>query len=848
MRENNKNSSQFNWLLKMAWRDGKASATKLSLFIASIVLGIAAVVSIQSFGENLRDNIALQSKSLMGADYIIGSDKPMNDRVTAIIDSLGGADSREISFSSMALFPKNGKTKLMDIRGISGGFPFYGKIETETNSDHDFEGKNAALVDATTMLQLGISEGDSIKFGEVTLPVMSRLKSIPGSSSLFSSIAPPVIVPLSAVEESGLIQTGSRIDYKYYFKSTKNEDMDQLDKKLDPILDAEDADLDTHKSTSERLGRRYENFGRFLNLVAFVALLLGCIGIASSIHIYIKGKLRSVAVLKCLGASRKQTFLIYLIQIAIIGFLGGIAGTGLGLILQQTFPLILADLLPIEVQITFVSGAIVMGIILGLVMSILFALYSLIGTFYVSPLQTLRVQENESGTSRKAGFIVLLLIFLFIFGFSYWLLQDWQHSLSFVGGVIITFGILAGASRLFIFLIKRFFPKNAGFIARQSLLNLFRPNNQTLILVLAIGLGTFLMSTLYFTRDMLLAEASLDQQANSPNLILLDVQTEQAKDVAQTVKNQNLPVLENIPIVTMRVAELKGRSSQELKNDSTSTINGWILNHEFRTTYRDSLISSEELISGEWIPNYNGSEIVPISVSEDFSKDAEVTTGDTINFNVQGVIMQTEVASIRKVDWSRMQLNFSIVFPQGILEDAPQFRILTTKANAEGDSAELQQKLVSRFPNISVIDLRQVLSVLEDILGKIGWLINFMAFFSIITGVIVLIGAVRTSKYQRIKESVLLRTLGAKGKQIYKIVALEYLYLGLLGSLTGILLSLLSTSLLAWFLFESIFVPSLIPFLIILPAISILVLLIGLSNSVAVVKSPPLQILRKQAM
>ncbi len=832
----------------MAWRDGKASATKLSLFIASIVLGIAAVVSIQSFGENLRDNIALQSKSLMGADYIIGSDKPMNDRVTAIIDSLGGADSREISFSSMALFPKNGKTKLMDIRGISGGFPFYGKIETETNSDHDFEGKNAALVDATTMLQLGISEGDSIKFGEVTLPVMSRLKSIPGSSSLFSSIAPPVIVPLSAVEESGLIQTGSRIDYKYYFKSTKNEDMDQLDKKLDPILDAEDADLDTHKSTSERLGRRYENFGRFLNLVAFVALLLGCIGIASSIHIYIKGKLRSVAVLKCLGASRKQTFLIYLIQIAIIGFLGGIAGTGLGLILQQTFPLILADLLPIEVQITFVSGAIVMGIILGLVMSILFALYSLIGTFYVSPLQTLRVQENESGTSRKAGFIVLLLIFLFIFGFSYWLLQDWQHSLSFVGGVIITFGILAGASRLFIFLIKRFFPKNAGFIARQSLLNLFRPNNQTLILVLAIGLGTFLMSTLYFTRDMLLAEASLDQQANSPNLILLDVQTEQAKDVAQTVKNQNLPVLENIPIVTMRVAELKGRSSQELKNDSTSTINGWILNHEFRTTYRDSLISSEELISGEWIPNYNGSEIVPISVSEDFSKDAEVTTGDTINFNVQGVIMQTEVASIRKVDWSRMQLNFSIVFPQGILEDAPQFRILTTKANAEGDSAELQQKLVSRFPNISVIDLRQVLSVLEDILGKIGWLINFMAFFSIITGVIVLIGAVRTSKYQRIKESVLLRTLGAKGKQIYKIVALEYLYLGLLGSLTGILLSLLSTSLLAWFLFESIFVPSLIPFLIILPAISILVLLIGLSNSVAVVKSPPLQILRKQAM
>src|SRR5690606_32226066 len=149
------------------------------------------------------------------------------------------------------------------------------------------------------------------------------------------------------------------------------------DNRLGDELDAADADLDTHTSTSQRLGRRYENFGKFLNLVAFIALLLGCVGIASAISIYIKGKLRAVAVLKCIGATRRQTFLIYLIQIAAIGFLGGIIGTAAGLILQQLFPLFLGDLLPVDVQMTFSPRVIIMGLLLGIFMSVLFALYPL---------------------------------------------------------------------------------------------------------------------------------------------------------------------------------------------------------------------------------------------------------------------------------------------------------------------------------------------------------------------------------------------------------------------------------------------------------------------------------------
>lgn len=248
------------------------------------------------------------------------------------------------------------------------------------------------------------------------------------------------------------------------------------------------------------------------------------------------------------------------------------------------------------------------------------------------------------------------------------------------------------------------------------------------MLVLSIGLGTFLISTLYFSRGILLKEASLDAQANSPNLILLDVQTEQAKNVSETITAEGLPVLDEIPIVTMRVAELNGKTTQEL-NDSTSTINRWILNHEFRTTFRDSIIASEEIVEGRWISSFDGEGTIPVSASEDFAKDAEVSLGDTVIFNVQGVLMPTRISSLRKVDWGRVQLNFSLVFPAGALEQAPQFKVFTTKAANESQSASLQQQIVKNFPNISILDLRQILSLVEDILGKIAWLVNFMAFF-----------------------------------------------------------------------------------------------------------------------
>lgn len=831
-----------NWLFTMAWRDARAAKGKLFLFVASIILGVAALVALKSFSENISQTILSESKSLMGADFKIDSNHPANEEVLQIMDSLGGYDAREVSFPSMTSFA-NSATKLMQVRAIEGAFPFYGAIETTPQTAaKNYATKSGALVDATVMLQFDLTEGDSVKVGNVTLPITGTLKSIPGSSSLFSAIAPVIVIPFDVVEKTGLIQTGSRIDYDYYFY---NPDVNtkQLQDRLGDVLDVHNADLDTHDTTGQRLGRRYENFGIFLHLVAFVALLLGCLGIASSMNVYIKEKLNSVAILKCIGASTRQTFLIFLIQLAAIGLIGGIIGSVCGVLLQQLFPVLVGDFLPVDVAITLVPKTIFAGIGLAVVMSVLFGWYPLLKTQAVSPLQTLRSAEQISPSGNAVIILAMVLINSLIL-FSYWLLESWRYTFLFLLGLVVTFGLLQLVSKGLTTLLKRYFSSTLPFTAKQGMRNLFRPNNQTTVLVLAIGIGTFLISTLYYSKDILLSQISIEASADTPNLMFLDVQTQEREAFLQQLKDASLPVIDDVPIVTMRVERLKGKSVSEWKKDSLSNINRWVLNHEFRTTYRDSLIDSETIKKGQWIAQATANSLIPISVSENFAEDARATIGDTIGFDVQGVYMETQVASIRTVDWGQLQPNFSILFPKGVLEKAPQFRVLSTHVPNEQASADLQQQLVKNFPTVTVIDIRQMLTVVEGMLEQISWVINFLALFSVFTGLIVLIGAVRTGKYQRVKESVLLRTMGATQRQIIQITTFEYLILGILSSLSGIVLAFGFSGLLAWIVFDSSWTTSYIPIVILFPTITAIVLLIGLLNTRSIVKSSPLEVLR----
>jgi putative ABC transport system permease protein len=381
---------------------------------------------------------------------------------------------------------------------------------------------------------------------------------------------------------------------------------------------------------------------------------------------------------------------------------------------------------------------------------------------------------------------------------------------------------------------------------RQGLSNLYRPNNQTTLLIVSIGLGTALICTLLFIESILLKRVTLSSSGSQPNMVLFDIQTAQKDSVKQLTLAQGLPVISMVPIVNMRLEKINNTTIETVRKDSTIPIQPWVFNREYRVTFRDSLISSEKITKGQWHSQVENGNIY-VSMDENFATRNKINIDDTVTFNVQGSLIKTIVGSYRKVDWNRVQTNFLIVFPAGVLEKAPQFHVLMTHVPDVATSAKFQQQLVRTYPNISVIDLNLVLSILDDILGKIGFVIRFMAGFCIITGLIVLIASVLISKYQRIQESVLLRTLGASRRQIYIINAIEYFLIGAMAAFTGILLAWVAGALLASLVFETSFTPNWLPILYVFIAICGLTVLIGLMNIRQIVNRSPLEILRNES-
>lgn len=851
---NDPNTSEYRkidlaWIAKMAWRDSRRNRSRLLLFISSIIIGIAALVAIYALGDNLEKDIDDQAAALIGADLVLETNRQLSENGRHLIDSLTGISdgfSAEQSFPSMVAFERG--TRLVEVRALDGDFPYYGRLKTTPETaGTSFRDKQQALVDKTLMVQFDAAVGDSVKVGEVTFEIAGILEQAPGQSGISTTVAPGVFIPLSFLPETGLAQLGSRIEYKYYFKLSDRDHADNLVASLDERLEEDRLRTDTIASRKRETGRSFSDLNKFLSLIGFVALLLGCVGVSSAIHIYIKEKLNSIAILRCLGVSSRQAFLIFLTQVLAVGLIGSVIGAVIGTVLQQFLPVVLQDFVPVDISTDISWRAILQGVMLGVMISVLFALLPLIGIRNVSPLNTLRMSLDEvSPVKDRLSWVIYLLIAVFIFGFAYLQLDGFVQTVAFTSGLAVAFLALYAMARLLIWAVRRYFPVSWNYLWRQGLSNLFRPNNQTVILVVSIGLGTAFIATLVLVQNMLIDRVVLSASANQPNMVLFDIQSPQKDQVAKLVEAHGLPVLEEVPIVTVRLEAINGYTAEDLQKDSTLNISRRALGGELRVTYRETLSDSEKITDGRWVGAVAEGDTALVSLEEDYAGRIRVKVGDRLLFNVQGVRIPAIVGSLREVDWNRVHTNFRLVFPTGVIDHAPKFHVLLTRVPDDAVSARFQQAAVARFPNVSIIDLGLILSVLDEILDKIGFVIRFMGGFSILTGFVVLIASVMISKYQRIRESVLLRTMGATRRQIVVITALEYFFLGLIAALTGVVLSVLGSWALAQFSFEIPFRPDVVDLLLIVAVVTSLTVIIGLLNSRGITTRPPLEVLRRE--
>ncbi len=836
------------YILLTAYRDSRKDRTKLVLFMAAIILGVAALVAINSFNYNLVKDIDEQSKTLLGADMSVTSNRVVPEHLQQILDSIPGDRASELELFTMSYLPKTDDSQFIAVKVVRGGFPFYGKLLTEPDDAFDrHRSEEFVLVDHGMMLQYGLQVGDSIRIGGVSMAIGGRLKSTFGSISAGSSFAPTVYITPKMLEQSKLIQPGSMVDYAQYFKVPSDFDPDAWEDARRQTFRNESTRITTIEDQRENLEEAFSSLNYFLNLVALVSLILGCIGVASSVMIYLKSKINSIAIFRCLGMSGGQAFLLYFIQILALGVLSVLLGAALGTLIQTALPVVLKDFLPYEVVMDVSWKAILEGCSIGILITMLFALVPLISIRKITPLRTLRANlDQEDNQFDWMRILVYAGIVGSIYLFLYQMTSSLKDSFIFLFSLIVAFLVLYATSKMIVWGVKRFFPRNWSYVLRQGLANLYRPNNQTQTLIVSIGLGTAILTTLFIIQGLLLENVGSMDAGNQPNMILFGIEKEQKDDLKQLTEEFNMPIIQQVPIVTMRLAAWQGRTRQDWLADTARTASRWAINREARVSFRDSLNADEEIIEGTFTGSVAPGDSIFVSLADNYSRSLDVSIGDELVWNVQGAMITTYVGSIRKIDFRSMQTRFFILFPNGVLEKAPQFHVLVTKSPDVETTAKYRSSVVKAFPNISVIDLGMILVTLNDILTKVSYIIQFMAGFSILTGLIVLISSLFLSKYQRIRESVLLRTLGAMRKHILQINFTEYFLLGSFSALTGIILALIGSYFLATQQLELEFDIQWMPIFLVFLIVVSLTVIIGIFNSKEVLDKSPLEVLRRE--
>jgi putative ABC transport system permease protein len=850
------------FVLRMARREGRGARRRLWLLTGAVAAGVAALVAVNSFAANLRDSVTTQAQALLGADLALQSRRPFTERTEAILDSIVASQPRDprpaevarvVNFGAMAFAPRGAGVRLVQVAGVEPGYPFYGDVHTEPAGQWEALGEGGrVLVDPSLLPSLGAELGDTLAIGDARFVIAGVVTTQLGNVAAASAFSPRVYIAARDVRATNLIQFGARVEYEAFVRLPDPGQAQRLAATHRPALRHERVSIRSLESYRDDLRDALTRMGNYLGLVALIALLLGGLGVASAVSVFIRQKFETIAVLRCLGASARQVFAVYLLQAIGMGGLGSAIGAALGVGMQQVLPALLQDLLPVDVQVRVAPAAVLLGMGIGLWVAVIFSLAPLLGIRHVSPLMTLR-RDVERPPARRDPLRLLAGLALAGSVAALCVLQvgHVRNGLIFAAGVGAALLVLWLASLALIRGVRRFFPRRLPYPWRQGLANLYRPANQTVMVVLSLGFGAFLLSTLFLVQHNLLRDLRLGAPGARPNLVFFDIQRDQREGVEVALREAGLEHPPPVAIVPMRIRSVKGRVVQRATGDTASadtvsTGDSWAFRREYRSTYRDTSVATERVVQGRWWdgPVPDPGAPVELSLEVEVARELDVGLGDEIVWDVQGVSVTSRVTSLREVDWARFEPNFFAVFRPGALDRAPQTFVLLARSEDPAVRGAAQRRVVEQFPNVTSVDITTVQAAVEGILGRVALAVRFMAGFSLATGVIVLIGAIATTRFQRIREGVLLKTLGATRAQVLRVVLAEYLALGSLAVVIAVVLSVGA----AWAITKFVFSASLA-----LPAPSLgalaatvvaLTMLVGVWNSLEVLNRTPLEVLR----
>lgn len=840
------------FVLRMVWRETRSVWRRLLFFYICVAIGVGAIVAIRSIIQNVRVTLVSEARAMFGADVVVSTSRPWRAETRRSIDAAlaghAGVQRVDVIETSTMVRPEREDrpgARMVELKGVDAGFPLYGRLELESGREfsHAMLADRGAIVQRDLLLQLAIGVGDRIMIAGQPFTVRDVIKREPGRRVSTFTLGSRVFVDRRTLEGLNLLTFGSRAFYSILLKvdGGRAEGL-SLSRRVGRSYRDDFVNTRHYRGTEAGINENLVRAEDYLSLVGFVIVVLGGVGVWSVTRVFMQQKIRSIAILKCLGASSRQVLATYVTQMSLLAAAGGVTGVAIAGLALALIPEHLVALLPSGRPSLTVSASL-QGVAVGLLVSILFALAPLLETRAIKPLLLLRADTAMKARKRDwVAWVSYAVVVAGLAGVAAWQSGSLEASAYVMGGLAVLGAVLHVASALLIRLVRPL-TRSRSFALRHAIVSLGRPGNQTRVVLLTVGLGAFFIVAIQHVQANLLNAFSLELGDDSPDMFLIDIQIDQETGVRALVDSRAIEPAKVIPVMRARVVGVAGRSINLEEYDDVRRRG---LGREFVITYRSHLEPNEVLQQGQlWSSPVPAGAMPEVSIEEGIARRG-IGIGDRMRFDIAGRVVDARVSSIREVDWSEARNGgFMFVFRPGPFEEAPRTFIALVRAPRDPAArAALQRDLVAAYPNVSAIDVREIIRSIQGVVQNITLAVTVVGVIALASGMLILIGAVAMTRFQRHYEAAIYRTLGASTTRIMAMVAAEY---GVLGTLAG-LLGAAGAVALSWAvttrLFEmewgwepGIAVPG-------FAATAAIVLVVGLAASVDVIVRKPLGSLR----
>ena len=776
---------------RFALREIRFAFKQFRIFIACLFLGTAIIAAVGSVTTNIAESLARDARIFLGGDVEIETNQRLltEEEMAYVIDT-----AEEISVVSelraMAHTEDFSDSSLIEVKAVDDLYPLFGELETNSSLSRNEllafkDGHWGAVPLEAIATRLGIDIGDKINIGSLVYEVRGVTAKEPDSSNVGFQLAPSILVSSESMEDTGLITFGSLVEYNYRLRLADGADAKLYEETIEEAFPESDWRVRNKSNGGGSAQRFIDRMGQFMTLVGLTALLVGGVGVSNAVHGYLNSKNNTIATFKILGAQSDTIFQIYLQQILIMAAIA----ISLGLFVGGALPFLFADFLeskmPIEISREFYFAPLAVAAFYSILICLIFTLWPLAKAKNISARQLFRIEISEPGENNipKNFLITIIVMIVMMLTIVFYTAQYRELTGYFIGGMIASFALLFGTG----ILVRKgvsCLPRRYSPALRIALSNIMRPGNSTLSIILSLGLGLILLTAIALVEFGLDSEIERRVETDAPSYFFLDIQKayhDSFKD--HMLSQEGTSLFRTVPNLRGRISHVKGVPSDEVE---ISPEMRWVLRGDRGMTFTDEVPEDNKLVEGDWWPiGYEGEP--QVSLSQDVYEALELVLGDRITINVLGRNFEVAVRSVRSVDWGTFGINYAMMFDPNMLSDAPYTYVGTLKSTPELETTNYQA-ITRTYPNVTTVRLKEVLENVQFLLLQIKGAIDVMASITIVSGILVLSGAIAAGHKGRVYDSAVLKVVGATRMDILKAYIFEFVILGVATGVVAILL------------------------------------------------------------